>query len=117
MGKIIPHTVGLASCFFCSITDGLTPIEVDGGITLEIEEVSAGQPITVGEIMLLPIVRTSINCRNVNSGIVCFGSKNPIGIVIISPKWKSAINVAGEEVPIDQYTEQVAGLKELLQCM
>jgi len=117
MGKIIPHTVSLASCFFCSITDGLTPIEVDGGITLEIEEVSAGQPITVGGITLLPIVRTSISYRNVNSGIVCFGSKNPVGVVIISPKWKSAINVAGEEVPIDQYMEQVAGLKELLQGM
>jgi len=84
---------------------------------LEKEKVSADQPITVGETILLPIVRTSISCRNVNNGIVCFGSKNPVGIVIISPKWKSAINVAGEEVPIDQYTEQVAELKELLQGM
>lgn len=117
MGKIIPYTVGLAYCFFCSITDGLTTIKVDGGITLEIEEVSAGQPITVGEIMLLPIVRTSISCRNVNSGIVCSGSKNVVGTVIISPKWKRALNVAGEEVPIDQYTEQVVELKEMLQGM
>ena len=117
MGKTIPHTVSLASCFFCSITDRFTPIEVDGGVTLEIEEVIAGQPITVGETMLLPIVRTSINCRNVNSGIVCSGSKNVVGIVIISPKWKRAINVAGEEVPIDQYTEQVVELKEMLQGM
>lgn len=117
MGKIIPHTVGLAYCFFCSITDGLTTIKVDGGITLEIEEVSAGQPITVGETILLPIVCTTISCRNVNSGIVCSGSKNVVGTVIISPKWKRAINVAGEEVPIDQYTEQVVELKEILQGM
>jgi hypothetical protein len=48
---------------------------------------------------------------------VCFGSKNLVGIVIISPKWKSAINIAGEEVPIDRYTEQVPELKELLQGM
>ena len=117
MGKIIPYTVGLVFCCFCSITDGLTPSEVDGGITVEKEEVSAGQPITVGEIRLIPIVRTAISCRNANSGIVCFGSKNLVGIVIISPKWKRAINVAGEEVPINQYTEQVAELKELLQGM
>lgn len=84
---------------------------------MEIEEVSAGKPITVGETMLLPIVRTSISCRNVNSCIVCSGSKNLVGIVIISPKRKHAINVAGEEVPIDQYTEQVPKLKELLQGM
>ncbi len=81
---------------------------------MEIEEVSAGKAITVGETMLLPIVRTSISCRNVNSGIVCSGSKNLVGIVIISPKWKHAINVAGEEVPIDQYLEQVPEVKELL---
>ena len=84
---------------------------------MEMEEVSAEQPITVGETMLIPIVRTSISCRNVNSVIVGFGSKNLVGIVIISPKRKSAINAAGEEVPIDQYTEQVAELKELLQGM
>ena len=84
---------------------------------MEIEEVSAGQPITVGETKLLPIVRTFISCQNINRGIVCFGSKNPVGIVVISPKWKGAINVAGEEVPIDYYREQVAGLDELLQTM
>jgi len=84
---------------------------------LEIEEVSVGQPITVGETKLLPIVRTFISCQNINRGIVCFSSKNPVGIVVISPKWKGAINVDGEEVPIDQYTEQVGELKELLQGM
>ena len=84
---------------------------------MEIEEVSTGNSITVGETMLLPIVRTSISCRNVNSGIVGSGSKNLVGIVIVSPKWKHAINVAGEEVPIDRYTEQVPELKELLQGM
>ena len=84
---------------------------------MEIEKVSAGQPITVGETRLFPIVRTFISCHNINRGIVCFGSKSPVGIVVISPKGKGAINVAGEEVPIDHYTEQVAGLEELLQGM
>ena len=115
MGKIIPHTVDLVSCFFYAITDGLTPIKVYGGITLEIGEVSAGQLITLGETILLPIVRTSRSCRIVNSGIVCSGSKNLVVIVIISPHWKCALNAAGEEVPIDQYSEQVPELKELLQ--
>jgi hypothetical protein len=115
MGKIIPRTVGLASFFFCSITDGLAPIKVDGGITLEIEEVSVGEPISVPGAVLLPIVRTSMSCRNINSGIVGSGSKNLVGIVIISSKWKHAINLAGEEIPLDQYIEQVPELKELLQ--
>jgi len=84
---------------------------------LEIEKVSAGQCITVGEITLLPITQTSISCQTVNSGIICSGSKNLLGIVVISPKWKGAINVAGEEVPVAQYMEQVPEIKELLQSM
>ena len=84
---------------------------------MEIEELSAGQCITVGEITLLPIIRTSVSCRNVGSGIVCSSSKNPIAIVVVSPKWKRAINLAGEDIPVNQYMEQVPGVKELLQNM
>jgi len=84
---------------------------------LKIEKVSAGQYITTGEITLLPIILTSMSCRSVNSGIVCSGSKNLVGIVVVSPKWKRAINVAGEEVPVEHYMEQVPEVKELLQSM
>ena len=84
---------------------------------MEIEKTSAGQYIIVGELTLLPIIRTYMSCRNVNHGIVCSGSKNLVGIVVISPKWKGAINVAGEEVPVAQYMEQVPEVKELLQSM
>lgn len=81
---------------------------------METEEIRVGQKITVGEITLLPIIRTSVTCRNVNRGIVCSGSKNLVGIVAISPKEKRAINIDGEEVPVHQYMEQVPELKELL---
>ena len=84
---------------------------------MKIEKVNAGQYITIGEITLLPIIRTYISCRNVDSSILCSGSKNVIGIVVVSPKWKRAINVAGEEVPVEHYTEQVPEVKELLQSM
>ena len=81
---------------------------------METEEIKVGQHITVGEITLLPIIRTSVSCRDVNGGIVCSGSKNLVGIVIVSPKEKRAINVNGEEVPVHQYMELVPELKELL---
>ena len=82
---------------------------------MEVEEMSAGQCITVGELTLLPIIRTYVSCRSVNSGIVCSGSKDIVGIVVVSPKGKHAINVAGEEVPLEQYMEQIPEVKELLQ--
>jgi hypothetical protein len=81
---------------------------------LETEEIRVGQRITVGKITLLPIIRTSVTCRNVSSGIVCTGWKNPVGIVVVSPEEKRAISINGEEVPVHQYMEQVPELKELL---
>jgi hypothetical protein len=81
---------------------------------LEKEEIRVGEKITVGEITLLPIIRTSVTCRNVSRGIVCSGSKNLVGIVVVSPKEKRAISINGEEVPVHQYMEQVPELKELL---
>ncbi len=64
--------------------------------------------------MLLPVIKTSVRCLNVSGGIVCSGAKGPVGIVVVSPKHKRAINVNGEEVPVDQYMKMVPALKELL---
>ena len=84
---------------------------------METKEVSAGQYIAVGETTLLPIIRTSIICRSVNRGVVCSGSKSLIGIVVVSPKRKYAIDVDGEEVPVELYAEQAPEVKELLESM
>ena len=99
---------------FCSLANRLTNAKVNGDITLEKEEISTGQLITVGELTLLPIIRTYMSCQKVNKGIACFGSKAPIGIIVISPSWRRALNITGEEVPLDQYIEQVPEVKELL---
>ena len=51
------------------------------------------------------------------SGIVCSGSKNPIAMVVVTPEWQRAINLAGEEIPIAQYLEELPKLKELLRSI
>jgi hypothetical protein len=81
---------------------------------LETQKVSAGQRITVGGITLLPIINTSVHCWNIERGIVGYGSKTLDGIVVVSEKWTGAINIAGEEVPVERYTEKVPEVKELL---
>jgi len=100
----------------CFLAGWLANNTVDG-VKLEKETVSIGQCITVGEITLLPVVRTFSYRRNVDRRLASFGSKNLIGIVALSPKWKRAMSVNGEDVPIGQYIEQVPELKELLQNM
>ena len=82
---------------------------------MEIEVMNVGQGVQVKEITIVPIIRTSASCNNVNRGIVCSGSKSVVGIVAISPKWKVALNTTGEEVAMSQYLEKVPGLEELLQ--
>ena len=81
---------------------------------METQEVSVGQRITVGGTTLLPIISTTVRCLNVERGIVCYGSKTLDGIVVVSEKWTGAMNIAGEEVPVERYTEKVPEVKELL---
>ena len=81
---------------------------------MEIKGLSAGQQITVGEITILPIIRTFMVCRSVKTVIAGAGEKSVAGIVVISPKRQYAINTAGEEVPLEQYAEDVPEVRELL---
>ena len=81
---------------------------------MEIEEVKAGQPITVGELTLVPIERTSVSCVSVEGGAVFRGSKSLAGIVVASGRDRHAIDLTGEEVPIDRYLKQVPELARLL---
>ena len=83
---------------------------------MEKEEVVAGEPIVVGETTLVPIVRTVIVCRNGKEGIVGFGGKEIIGVIVISPTGQRAINVSGEEVPVDDYASRIPKVAELLRA-
>ena len=82
---------------------------------MEIKRVSAGQKITVGEITILPIIQTFMVCRSVKTVIAGAGEKSVTGLVVISPKGRYAINIAGEEVPLEQYAEDVPEVRELLE--
>jgi len=82
---------------------------------LETQEVSAGERITVEGITLLPIISTTVRCLNVGRGIIGYGSKTLDGIVVVSEKWTGAMNVAGEEVPVERYAEEIPEVRELLQ--
>ena len=84
---------------------------------VEVEKVGAGQHIKIGGITLLPIIRTSVSYRSANQGIAYSSSKSVIGVVVISPKRKYAIDMDGEEVALEQYLEQVPEVKERLQGM
>lgn len=64
---------------------------------------SAGTKIILGNVTLVLIVRTVYACRNLGGRIVCTGSKNPVAMLILSPHARSAVNMDGEEVSVEQY--------------
>ncbi len=84
---------------------------------MEIEETKAGQPVKVGDITLVPIIRTFVSCAGVESGVVVHGSKSPTGIVVLSKEGKYAMNLTGKRMPVDQYLQQVPGLSEVLETL
>ena len=81
---------------------------------MKIEEFKAGQPISVGEITLVPIERTFVSCVSMEGGAVVRGSKGLAGIVVVSGKKRYTIGLTGEEVPMDRYLKQVPELALLL---
>ena len=81
---------------------------------MKIEEVKAGQPIRVGETTLVPIEHTFVSCVGMEGGAVVRGSKGIAGIVVVSGKNRYALDLTGEEVPMDRYLKQVPELARLL---
>lgn len=81
---------------------------------MEKEEISAGEHITVGQVTLLPILRTVAHCRKGSRGIIGSGSRDVLGVVLLSPEGPRAISVSGESVPVERYASQVPEIEELL---
>ena len=81
---------------------------------MEKEEISAGERIIVGQVTLLPVIRTVAHCRKGSRGIIGSGSREVLGVVVLSPEGPHAINVSGESVPVEDYAAQVPEIEELL---
>jgi len=76
---------------------------------LKFEELKAGQPIRVGEITLVPIERTFVSCVGMEGGVVVRGWKTLAGIVVVSGKNRYAMDLTGEEVPMDRFNPWSSG--------
>jgi hypothetical protein len=84
---------------------------------MEKEKVEIGDPITVGEITIIPVIELSIKCRFSKKYFSYFGKKQPTSIVVVSPSGKWALRVSGEEVPLDQFIQDTPGMKEVLETI
>lgn len=81
---------------------------------MEKKEIAVEGIVTIGEVTLLPIVQTCVYVRRAGRGVMCSASKHPLGVVIVSPEGRRALNLAGEEVPVEHYLEMAPALRDLL---
>ncbi len=81
---------------------------------MEKEEIGTGTIIRIGEVTLVPILRTAVVCLSGRRGVTGFGTREAVGLVVISPAGNHAISISGEEVPIEEYASQVPEVEKLL---
>ena len=82
---------------------------------MEKEEIRIEAPFAIAGVTLVLIVKTSLNCWQSKRSLSFFGTKQPVSVVVVSPQARRAFRINGEEVPLDQLTKEVPGLKEILE--
>ena len=84
---------------------------------MEKKEVEIGNPVTIGEATLIPVVELSLKYWRGGGGFSCFCTKQPASIVVVSPSGKRAFRISGEEVPLDQFIQETPGIREVLETI
>ena len=79
------------------------------------KEITIGEPIAIGSITLVPITKVSLNYECGNTGILFFGSKQPVAVIVISASAKTAFRINGEEVSIDHLIQEMPDLKATIE--
>ena len=84
---------------------------------MEKKEVEIGNPVAIAGITLIPITRVSLNYWHHKGGISFLGIKQPLSLIVISPSEKKAFKVSGEEVSLDELTQEVPGIEKQLDAI
>ncbi len=79
------------------------------------KEVNIAKPVTVAGVTLIPVTRVSLNYWHGYGGLSFLGSKQPLGVVIVSPSTRRAFRITGEEISLDQLTQEVPDIREALE--
>lgn len=75
---------------------------------MEKETVFTGEWLTIGEVTLVPVLRTRADCRCRAGGLVAVGAKDVIGVIVISAEGRRVIPVTGDERELEEYPAVVA---------
>ena len=82
---------------------------------MEEQEVGIDNRVEVAGVTLIPVAKVSLNYWHANGGILCFGVKQAVAVVVVHPTAKRAFRITGEEVPLDQLMQEFPSTKEMLE--
>jgi len=78
------------------------------------KENRVGQPSTIGEIIIIPLEEVYLYCDKREDGIWAYASKQPVGVVIISPQFRLAIDIQGGGLDINTCIQDFGGLQQVI---
>ena len=78
------------------------------------KENRVGQPSTIGEIIIIPLEEVYLYCDKREDGIWAYALKQPVGVVVISPQCKLAIDIQGEELNLNTCIQDFDGLQQVI---
>lgn len=81
------------------------------------KQIRVGRPVIVGKTTIIPLERVSIYHDSKEGRISVYTLKEPIGIVISSLQGKMALDICGEQVPLETYIQEVDGLQQVLDSL
>jgi hypothetical protein len=82
---------------------------------MEKKEINAESPVTIYGMTLIPVVEVSLNHWQGKAGLSFFGVKKPVGMILVSPSGKKAFRMTGEEVPLEQFMQEVPNINEVIE--
>jgi len=82
---------------------------------MEKEEIIIESPFAAAGVTLVPIVKISLNCWQRKGCLSFSATKQPVSLVVVSPQFKRAFRITGEEVSLDQLTRESPGIEDILE--
>jgi len=78
---------------------------------------SVGQPVIINGITIIPLEEVYLYCDKREDGIWAYASKQPVGVVVISPQFKLAIDIQGEKLDLNTCIQDFGGLQQVIDTL
>ena len=81
---------------------------------MEKKEVKIDNTVAVAGVKLIPLAEVSLNYQQGKGHTSFLGIKQPVAIILVSPSTQRAFRINGEEVPLEQLTQEFPAIREIL---